>query len=88
MYLLKNYYALDTKKTKILALDKLFFFNFLGLTPVLNKNSCWEGGPSPVAQWERVHLPTQEMWARSLGSEDPLEKEMAMHSGILAWKTS
>ena len=29
----------------------------------------------------------QEMWARSLGQEDPLEKEMATHSGILAWKT-
>ena len=29
----------------------------------------------------------QETWARSLGQEDPLEKEMATHSGILAWKT-
>ena len=27
----------------------------------------------------------QEAWARSLGWEDPLEKEMATHSGILAW---
>ena len=29
---------------------------------------------------------TQEMWGRSLGREDPLEKEMATHSSILAWK--
>ena len=29
---------------------------------------------------------TQEMWVRSLGWEDPLEEEMAMHSSILAWK--
>ena len=29
---------------------------------------------------------TQETWARSLGKEDPLEKEMATHSSILAWK--
>ena len=29
---------------------------------------------------------TQEMWARSLGQEDPLEKEMAMHSSILLWE--
>ena len=28
----------------------------------------------------------QETWVRSLGWEDPLEKEMAPHSGILAWK--
>ena len=32
-------------------------------------------------------LPTmQETWIRSLGWEDPLEKEMAIHSSILAWK--
>ena len=28
----------------------------------------------------------QEMQIRSLGQEDPLEKEMATHSGILAWE--
>ena len=28
----------------------------------------------------------QETWVRSLGREDPLEKEMATHSSILAWK--
>ena len=27
---------------------------------------------------------TQEMWLQSLGSEDPLEEEMATHSSILA----
>ena len=32
-------------------------------------------------------LPTvQETWVRSLGQEDPLEKEMATHSSILAWR--
>ena len=29
----------------------------------------------------------QEMLVRSLGQEDPLEKEMATHSSILAWET-
>ena len=29
----------------------------------------------------------QEMWARSLGQKDPLEKGMASHSSILAWET-
>ena len=28
----------------------------------------------------------QKTWVRSLGPEDPLEKEMAIHSSILAWK--
>ena len=28
----------------------------------------------------------QETWVRSLGQEDPLEKEMAIHSSTLAWK--
>ena len=26
------------------------------------------------------------MWVQSLGQEDPLEKEMATHSSILAWR--
>ena len=29
---------------------------------------------------------TQETWVRSLGQEDPLEKEMATQSSILAWE--
>ena len=28
---------------------------------------------------------TPETWVRSLGQEDPLEKEMATHSGVFAW---
>ena len=28
----------------------------------------------------------RETWVRSLGREDPLEKEMATHSTTLAWK--
>ena len=34
------------------------------------------------------NLPTmQETQVQSLGQEDPLEREMATHSSILAWKT-
>ena len=29
---------------------------------------------------------TQEEWVQSLGQEDPLEKEMATHPSILAWR--
>ena len=33
------------------------------------------------------HLPAMwETWVRSLGEEDPLEKEIATHFSILAWK--
>ena len=28
----------------------------------------------------------RETWVRSLGQEDPLEKEMSTHSSILAWR--
>ena len=41
---------------------------------------------APVAQ-RLKHLPAmQETWVRSLCREDPLEKEMATHSSILAWR--
>jgi len=39
-----------------------------------------------VAQRQRINLPMQEMWVQSLGLKDPLEKEMAIHSSILAWR--
>ena len=41
------------------------------------------------ARWQMVKNPP-EMWetrVQSLGQEDPLEKEMATHSSILAWET-
>ena len=39
---------------------------------------------SLVAQTVK-HLPAMgETWVRALGQEDPLEKEMATHSGVLA----
>ena len=34
----------------------------------------------------RICLPTQEMWIQSLSWEDPLERGMAIHSSIIAWK--
>ena len=40
----------------------------------------------PIDSWQRICLPMQEMWVRSLGQEDPLEMEMAAYSSILAWK--
>ena len=43
-------------------------------------------GTSQVAQ-RLKHLPAmREAWVRSLGQEDPLDKEMATHSSILTWR--
>ena len=39
-----------------------------------------------MAQRLKCLLVIQETWVRSLGWEDPLEKEMATHSSILAWE--
>ena len=36
----------------------------------------------PAGFWSRM----LEMWVRSLGWEDPLEKRMATHSRILVWR--
>ena len=44
-------------------------------------------GTSLVAQRVKRLPSMQETWIRSLGEEDPLEKEMATHSRILAWET-
>ena len=41
---------------------------------------------SLVAQRLKRLPPMQETRVRSLGREDPLEKEMATHSSILAWR--
>ena len=39
-----------------------------------------------MVQWSRIHLSMQETAVSSLGREDPLEKEMATRSIILAWE--
>ena len=43
-------------------------------------------GASLVVQRVKCLPAMQETWVRSLGQEDPLEKEMATHSSTLAWK--
>ena len=56
-----------------------------------NQKKIVEGlGASPMTQWVK-NVPTmQKTWkrmqVRSLSQEDPLEKKMATHSSVLAWK--
>ena len=75
---------------KLFAQIIYFLKQTINLLILLDKNFP---GISLVVQWTSLvaqlvkHLPT--MWetrVRSLGREDPLEKEMATHSSTLAWK--
>ena len=48
-----------------------------------DKGKCWA---SLVAQKVKNPRAMQETWVRSMGQEDLLEKRMATHFSILAWK--
>ena len=45
-------------------------------------------GKSLVAQMVKNLPVMQDTWAQSLGQEHPLEKGMATHSSVLAWRIS
>ena len=55
-----------------------YYFVFGGFNDV--------SGASLVAQMVKNLPAMQETWDRSLGQEDPLEKGMSTHSGILVWR--
>ena len=55
----------------------------LGTFPERPRLIMWA---SLVAQRLKCLPPMRETWVRSLGWEDPLEKEMATHPNILAWR--
>ena len=65
----------------------------LGLQPTQPKpweakyhSICTVAGASLVLQMVKNLPAMQETWVRFLGQEDPLEKGMATHSSILAWR--
>ena len=62
------------RSTKIRSLSSWFFF-----FPHVRDNSL-------VAQMVKNLSAMQETWIQSLGREDLLEKEMATHSSIPAWR--
>ena len=46
-------------------------------------------GTSLYIDWQaqkRICLPMQETWVQTQGQEDPLEKQIATYSSILAWE--
>ena len=53
-------------------------------SPQINPHTY--GQDFPVAQTVKNLPVMQETWVRSLGQEDSLEKGMAIHSSILAWR--
>ena len=53
----------------------------------MDRGLCWATVNGLTESRLRKDLPVmQETWVQSLGWEDPLDKEMATHSSILAWK--
>ena len=50
------------------------------------EGNSYTDSASPIVQSVK-HLPAmQEAWVQFFGLEDPLEKEMATHSSLLAWR--
>ena len=80
---------LKIQKTKIMASGPITSWQLDGETMKTVTDNILGGSiitASLVAQMVK-RLPTVwETWVRSLGQEDPLEKEMATHSSTLAWK--
>ena len=87
MFLFRSWGHLLTEEETITVRSSIIFY-YLNLSGKKKNQSflerqCWA---SLVAQVVK-HLPSmQETRVWSLGWEDPLEKEMATHSSILAWK--
>ena len=52
----------------------------------LISQTYWMYGASLIAQLVKNLPAVQEPWVRLLSWEDPLEKELATHSSILAWR--
>ena len=62
--------------------------NLKDIIVLYNKDGARINKPlaSLMAQMAKNLPAMQETWVRSLGQEDPPEKEMAIHSSILAWR--
>ena len=54
--------------------------------PLKNYYLVENTGPFLVAQMVKNLLAMRVTWVQSLGQEDPLEKGIATHSNILAWR--
>ena len=64
----------------LLINDICFFLTYFTLYPL---QGSWA---SPVVQTVKNLPAMREIWVRSLGWDDPLEKGASTHSSILAWR--
>ena len=76
---------LNIQKTKIMASGPITSWE-IDRETVETVSDFIFGGASLVAQRLKRLPPMWETRVQSLGQEDPLEKEMAIHSSILAWR--
>ena len=77
---------MSIRKEVVTEKKQILFLFFSPPPPANSISNCIELWASLVAQ-RLKHLPAmQETWVRSLGRKDPLEKAMAIHSSILAWR--
>ena len=96
--LVKNLPAMEETRVRFLDWEDSLEQEMATHSSILAWRTLWSeepGGPqsmgsqesnTPLAQ-RLKRLPVMwETWVRSLGGEDPLEKEMATHSIILAWR--
>ena len=67
-------------------LPNSFYEGTIILIPKPDKDATKKQNYRLVAQRLKCLPAMWETWVRSLGREDPLEKEMATHSSILAWR--
>ena len=64
--------------------ERLHFLSFF-INRSENNSSMWSCGRK-VAKMVKNLPAIKESWVQSLGQEDPLDKGMATHSRILAWR--
>ena len=88
-----KYWCFSFSISLLMNIQGWFPLGLTGLTSLLSLVTCSKFleiqilsvGASLVAQRIKNLPALWETWIRSLGWEDPLEKEMATHSSILAW---
>ena len=76
-----------SRKSEPISYERRFFVCFLNLILTIIKPICLRPiRASLLAQMVKRLSAMRETWVRSLGWEDLLEKEMATHSSVLAWR--
>ena len=74
----------DVSLSSFTFIKRLFSFSSYSAIRVVSSAYLRTG--FPIVQMVKNLPVMQETWVPSLGQEDPLEKEMATHSSVLAWR--